>query len=152
MFKVDYKNVGGLVEPGEYEVIPTAYDITTSQNGNQKVTFNYEIRSDVPQNCQGLEIKYDNFTVTDNAMWRFHAASKAAGIPDGTEFNSVKEWAEAFKGRPVRVTVGEREYNGNTYPQVNQFKETETVGEPAMKDDPFANDKPIDISDDELPF
>jgi single-stranded DNA-binding protein len=155
-FKIDYNNTGAEpVKPGEYEVVPSAYDISTSTNGNQKVTFNYEIRSDVDQPAQGQEIRYDNFTVTDNAMWRFNQAAKAVGIPDGLDMDATK-FAEAFKGKPLRVVVGEREYNGNKYPQVKLFKESEASGKPNIqnsKDDPFASDgKPIDISDDDLPF
>lgn len=149
MFEVDYNNVGvEPVKPGEYEVIPTKYDIDQAKTtGNTRIIFNYEIRSDVDQPCQGQEIKFDNFTVTENSMWRFNQASKAAGIPNGTKFNSVKEWAETFKNKPIRVVVGEREYNGNKYPEVKSFKESQ---EKDLTNDPFGGS--VDLSDDDLPF
>lgn len=143
MFTVDHEKAGGFepIKPGEYEAIVVNYELKTAASGNNQVVVDYEIRSDVDQPCQGQKILYDNFTVTEKAMWRFHAASKAAGFPSGMQFNSYKEWADTFLNKAVRLIVGEREYNGKTYPQVNGFKESE-VSAPT----------PIEISDDDVPF
>lgn len=151
-FTVDYKNTGiEPIKPGEYEVFPVKYDIQAAQSGNMRVIVNYEIRSDVDQPGQGQEIKFDNFTVTENSIWRFNQASKAAGMPDGITFGTIEEWASAFMKRSVRVVVGERTYDGKTFPEVKSFKESQHST--TKKQDPFADDgKPIDISDDDLPF
>ncbi|WP_337220571.1 DUF669 domain-containing protein, partial [Staphylococcus epidermidis] len=143
-FKVDHSKAGQdfePIKPGEYEVTVINYEQTTSQNGNPRIVVDYEIRADVDQPCQGQKILYDNFTVTEKAMWRFQAASKAAGFPDGMEFDSYKAWAEAFLNKHLRLDVGEREYNGKKYPQVKGFKESQV--------DPPA---PLEISDDDVPF
>lgn len=147
MFKVDYNNAGFVqVKPGEYEVIPLTYDITIANNsGNERLIVNYEIRSDVEQPCKGQEIKFDNFTVHEKSMWRFNQAMKAAGIPDGTDILTLKEWAEAFMNRPVRVVVGEREYQGKTFPDVQMFKET-------LNPITATRYAPAPTSDDDLPF
>lgn len=156
-FKVDYNNTGiEPIKPGEYEVTPVKFDIQAAQSGNMRVIVNYLVRSDVSQAGQGQEIMYDNFTVTENSMWRFNQASKAAGFPDGVEFSSVEDWANAFMNRPVRVVVGEKTYNNKTFPEVKSFKESQHQKSAPVKNDfnsdPFANSKPIDISDDDLPF
>lgn len=75
-------------------------------------------------------------------MWRFQAASKAAQFPDGMQFGSYKEWADTFLNKPLRLVVGEREYNGKKYPQVNGFKVSEVTA-------PSTN---VEISDDDVPF
>jgi hypothetical protein len=160
-FKIDYNNVGSApVKPGEYEVYPTEFDARKAQSGNDCVIMNYTIRDDVDQPSQGSEIRYDNFTFTQNSLWRFNQAAKAAGIPEGTDFASPEEWAKAMINRPLRIVVGERTYNGNTYPTVKMFKnslvsQAGPVNQKASSgfEDPFANNsKPIDISDDDLPF
>jgi hypothetical protein len=143
MFTVDHEQAKGFepIKPGEYEVTVINYELKKAASGNNQVVVDYEIRSDVNQPCQGQKILYDNFTVTEKAMWRFHAASKAAGFPTGKSFNSYKEWAETFLNSHIRVVVGEREHNGKKYPQVNGFKVSESSA-PAG----------ITISDDDVPF
>lgn len=143
MFTIDHSQATEFetIKPGEYEVVVINYEQTTSQNGNPRVIVDYEIRSDVDQPCKGQKILFDNFTVTDKAMWRFQAASKAAGFPHGANFKSFKEWAEKFVGKHLRLVVGEREYNGKKYPQVNGFKESQ-VSAPAT----------IAINDEDIPF
>lgn len=145
MFTVDYEKAGNEFEPikpGEYEVTVMNYEQKTSSTGKNMVVVDYEIRSDVDQPCQGQKLLYDNFIVSDNTTWRFQAASKAAQFPNGVSFSSYKEWAETFLNKSLRVVVGEREYNGKKYPQVNGFKVSE-VAAPAGE---------INISDDDVPF
>lgn len=142
-FKVDHSQAAEfeVIKPGEYEVTVINYEQTTAQSGNPRVVVDYEIRSDVEQPCKGQKILFDNFTVTEKAMWRFQAASKAAGFPNGVSFSSFKEWADAFLNKNLRVVVGEREYNGKKYAQVNGFKVSEAP-EPVG----------IEIGDQDVPF
>jgi len=144
MFTVNHDEAKGFepVKPGEYEVTVVNYELKQAQSGNNQVVLDYEIRSDVEQPSQGQKILFDNFTVTEKAMWRFHAASKAAGLPNGKQYSSYKEWADAMLNKPLRLVVGEREHNGKTYPQVNSFKASEVAHTPG----------PITINDDDIPF
>ncbi|MED1559299.1 DUF669 domain-containing protein [Bacillus paramycoides] len=144
MFKVDHSqaNEFEVIKPGEYEVTVVNYELKQAESGNNRVIVDYEIRSDVDQPFQGQKIIFDNFTVTDKAMWRFQAASKAAQFPDGMQFGSYKEWADTFLNKPLRLVVGEREYNGKKYPQVNGFKVSEVA----------VPNTTIEISDDDVPF
>ncbi|WHY75726.1 DUF669 domain-containing protein [Neobacillus sp. WH10] len=143
MFKVDHSKGDGFepIKPGEYEVTVINYELKKSSTGKNMVVVDYEIRSDVDQPCQGQKILFDNFVVSDNTEWRFQQASKAAQFPDGMSFNSYKEWADAFLNKPLRLVVGEREYNGKKNPQVNGFKVSEASAPSG-----------ITISDDDVPF
>jgi hypothetical protein len=142
MFTVDPMQAKGFdqVKPGEYEVTVVKYDQTTSQNGNPRIIVDYEIRSDVAQPHQGQHIRFDNFVVTENSMWRIHTVSTAVGLA-GKHFRSYKEWADTLMNKSLRLVVGEREYNGKKYPQVNGFKPSEVA--------PIQS---IQISDSDVPF
>ncbi|XOQ16674.1 MAG: DUF669 domain-containing protein [Shouchella clausii] len=145
MFKVDYNQVSEFEEfkKGEYEVTVVGYEMTQAKTGNNMVVLTYEVRSDVEQPCKGQKINYDNFVVSDKSMWRFHALSKAVGVPEGTPFETYTEWAKTMQNKPLRVVVGLREQNGRIYPQVNGFKPSE-VGKP--------EDMDVNISSDDVPF
>ncbi|WP_406622169.1 DUF669 domain-containing protein [Bacillus sp. PPSBB_2] len=144
MFKVDHSQATEfeVIKPGEYEVTVVNFELKQAASGNNQVVVDYEIRSDVEQPFQGQKILFDNFTVTDKAIWRFQAASKAAQFPDGMRFGSYKEWADAFLNKSLRLVVGEREYNGKKYPQVNGFKVSEVA----------APNNSVEVSDDDVPF
>ena len=146
MFKVDHtkgESTFEQIKPGEYEATVVNYEQKVSSTGKNMVVVDYEIRSDVDQPCQGQKILFDNFVVADNTLWRFQQASKAAQFPDGMEFSNYKEWADTFLKKPVRLVVGEREYNGKKYAEVKALKVSE-VGEPSGQT--------INISDDDVPF
>jgi hypothetical protein len=143
-FKVDHSQATTefeVITPGEYEVTVINYELKKANSGNNVVVVDYEIRSDVEQKCKGQKILFDNFTVSDNSMWRFQQASKAAQFPNGVEFKTFKEWAEEFLNKNIRLVVAEREYNGKKYPQVKAFK----VSEAAAPAD-------IQINDEDVPF
>ncbi|PAD46681.1 DUF669 domain-containing protein [Shouchella clausii] len=147
VFKVDYSKVNEFEEwkEGEYEVIVVGYEMTQAKTGSNMVVLTYEVRDDVDQpSNKGKKINYDNFVVSEKSMWRFQALSKAVGVPEGMDFESFTEWAKTMQNKPVRVVVGLRKHNGNSYPQVNSFKPSE-VGKPS-------DDGSIDIKDDDVPF
>lgn len=144
MFKINHEEAGNgfeLIAPGDYEVTVINYEMKQSANGNNRIVVDYEIRSDVPQAHQGQKILFDNFTITENSMWRLQAISKAAQFPQGMTFSSYKEWAETLRNKTLIVTVGHREYNGNKYPEVKGFKESRV-----------AATQGVSVSENDLPF
>lgn len=148
MFKINHEEAGTtfeLIAKGDYEVTVINYEMKSETGKNPRITVDYEIRSDVPQNHQGQKILYDGFTITDKAMWRLQAISKAAQFPNGVSFTSYKEWADTLLNKNLVVTVGHREYNGNTYPEVKGFKESQVSA-------PVAQGDPIVVGDKDLPF
>lgn len=157
-FKIDKNNTGfKIIEPGEYEVFPTVFAKEVSLNGNLMAQFNYIIRDDVDQPFKGQKIRFDNFVETEGALWRVNQASVAAGLPEDKEYDSIYEWAEDFLNKAVRVRVGHREYNGKKYPQIEEFMPSRYGGEYVPKDEAAneplkADNEPIDIDDDDLPF
>lgn len=166
-FKFDENNTGfEPIKAGEYEVYMNTYTLKTAKSGNEMIEVNYTIRPDVDQPAKNQEIRFDNFVITENSIWRIHALSKAVGVPSGYDFGTPQGWAQAMLGKPVKVKVGLREHNGNEYADVKGFMESEYKEfktEPVIKKEqnqnnqqssnPFANaNGPIDISDDDLPF
>jgi len=148
MFKINHEEAKGgfeLIAKGDYEVTVHNYELKKAESsGNNRIVVDYEIRSDVNQPHQGQKILFDNFTVTEKAMWRLQAISKAAQFPDGMDFKSYKEWADTLVGKHLVVTVGHREHNGKTYPEVTGFKES-TAGAPQ-------GSGPITVNEDDVPF
>lgn len=125
--KVDYQNAeppAGVL-PGEYEVTVCAWDVSTSQNGNQCVVLDYEVRPDIDQECAGQKVRYDNFTFIDSCAWRFSQAAMAAGIPDGYEFNTPEDFGKAMFHRSLVITVEQRtNQNGKKYASVSSFAQS----------------------------
>ena len=136
-FTFDENNAGvEPIKPGEYEVYPNAYAVGTAKSGNQTIQLNHFIRDDVQQPGAGQEIKFDNFTVTPTAQWRFNALAKAAGTPQGFDFGSPEGWAQAMMGKAIRVVVEmEKDNKGKEWPRVRSFKPAQVPmnGQPVFK-------------------
>jgi hypothetical protein len=147
-----------LLPEGEYEVFISEIDHTFSSNGNEMLVVNYTVRDDVEQEGQGQKIRFDRFTNTEAAHWRFHALNKALKAEAGASWADFKEWKDYLKGKAVRVVVEHVEATfgknaGKIFPEVKGFKETTVGGEMHFTKDPFNQGSgPIDISDDDLPF
>jgi hypothetical protein len=149
-----------LLPEGEYEAFISEVDHGyASTSGNEKLTVNYTIRGDVEQEGQKQKIRFDNFTNTEAAHWRFHALNKALGAEEGASWEDFKEWMPFIKGKAVKIVVKHEEasfgkHKGKTFAVVSGFKPSEVGGEmPSAKDaaDTIPNTQ-IDISDDVLPF
>lgn len=100
------------------------------------------------------------------------ALGKAAGLPDGKEYDSLQQFCEELVSKPLRVTIKHEEYNGKTqervswlnptkFPEVNHISKPKTVSNDtyAAPQQSFASststaqqgftDMPLD---DDLPF
>jgi Protein of unknown function (DUF669) len=147
-----------LLPEGEYEVFISEIDSPTfSSNGNEMLVVNYTVRDDVEQEGQGTKIRFDRFTNTAAALWRFHALNKALKVEKGASWENFGEWAEFLKGKAVRVRVEHVEATfgknaGKVFPEVKGFKESEVGGEMHFTKDNGQGNGQIDISDDDLPF
>jgi hypothetical protein len=155
------------ITPGEYEVVISEVQVTTSSSQNPMIKAVLVIRSDVDQEFANRKI-FDNLAVTEAAMFKFHNLSSALGFEDGHEFDTLEEFAQSILYSTVRVKTKQEEYNGNVNAKVVTYKPSEegaaspesvvnasTYGGRSSRtaSDPFADDgKPIDISDDDLPF
>ena len=109
---------------GEYEVYPNAFDPAPSQTtGNPMITMNYFVREDVQQAGAGSEIRYDHFTDTPAARWRFNVLTKATkAFNNKFDFGDDQGWAQQMMGRPVRVRIEmEKDSKGKERPSVKEF-------------------------------
>jgi hypothetical protein len=52
------------------------------------------------------------------------ALGKAAGLPDGKEYESLKQFCEDLLERCIRVKISHHEYNGKTSEQVDYVMQT----------------------------
>jgi hypothetical protein len=147
-----------LLPEGEYEVFISEIDVEYSKAGNEMLSVNYTVRDDVEQEGKGQKIRYDRFTNTENAHWRFHALNKALKVEQGASWEDFAEWSTFLRGKAVRVVVEHVEATfgknaGKVFPEVKGFKESTAGGEMHFTKDPFAQGSgSIDISDDDLPF
>lgn len=114
------------VKPGTYEVYATRYTIGTTKNtGHNMITMDYKIREDVQQESQGSEIRFDNFVESDKSQWRMNLYIKLTGIAQSGKAMEMAQWAEAELGRPIKITVAEREYNGRKNLTVRKIAATD---------------------------
>ncbi|WP_262315395.1 DUF669 domain-containing protein [Lacticaseibacillus parakribbianus] len=135
-FTYDENNAGiKPLESGEYEVYPSAWETQVANSGNNMILMNYRVRSDVEQNCAGSEIRRDNYVITPNSMWRFNALTKAVGgVPQGFDFGTPENWAEAMLGKPFRVSIEMvTADNGKQYSDVKSLMQTQ---HPQMTEQP----------------
>lgn len=158
MFVINHQAAGEnefqIISPGDYEVTVTSYEKKNASTGSEMYVFDYEIRSDVDQQFQGRKIKFDNFVINENSMWKLHAVSKAAKFPNGVSFSSYKEWADQLKGSTLIVNVGHQEYNGQKQVRVKSYKESKYDSQSTILDEnPFSkNYNAVEVREDELPF
>lgn len=128
------------ITPGEYEVRVANFEPKTA-GGKNVISVDYEIRSDVDQNCKGLKIRFDDFFCTEAALWKIENASIAAGFTEQeAEFEKYSEWANSYLNKNLRVEVKMRAYNGKEYAQVARYL-------PSREEV-----KEVEVLDSELPF
>jgi Protein of unknown function (DUF669) len=145
-----------LLPEGEYEVFISEIDVTTTSNGNECLVVNYTVRDDVEQEGKGQKIRFDRFTNTETAHWRYHALNKALNVEPGFSVEDYAEWATFLRGKAVRVIVKHvvstfGKNAGKTFPEVKGFKESEVGGEMHFTNDGQGSGQ-LDIQDDDLPF
>lgn len=145
----------GVLTPGEYEVVISEVQKKTSQAGNDVLNLTLTVRSNVDQLHQKRKI-FDSLTVTEKAMFKFHNLGMAL-FGEGSEFGSLDEFKKAITNQYVRVLIKTKTetYQGQTKDKdvVVTYMPSATEGGSEGASDPWGNDgRPIDVSDEELPF
>lgn len=133
------------IEAGWYEVTVINATPSVAKSGNKLIAVDYEIRSDVPQGAQGMKIRFDNFTLTENAEWKIQQFFEAVNFPDGMDFEDEMDAMKTAVGRALRVEVNLEEYNGYKNAKVKNY-ELSNLGTPV------ADGPPIFVGEKELPF
>jgi len=176
--KADYsKNEDNNYDPlpkGNYEMVIQSAQERATKNGAESLQLKLVVRNDLDA-ASDLQKKYHNRVVfMDN--WKRKATNQydmdgfqyildACKIPEGTDIPDVQGFMDAITHKPVKcyVTVREQEYKGeeqkdnqiapwgfseSKYPNVqHKFKKAKDGSDPFDE-----NSKPIDITDEDLPF
>lgn len=154
---VNHSEANGAFEtvaPGKYEVIVTKIEPKTSSQGNPMLSIQLTIRDDIEQPHQKQKL-FDNLVQTEKAMFKFQQVAKAMQLPDGTPIETMEDFAREMQFKSFRVSVKNEDYQGKPQARITFYdpSESEYSGSVGGSADPFAdNGKPIEISDDDLPF
>lgn len=156
-FTYDPKQAGSGFEAlpvGDYEAVVSGVEVKTSSTGNPMLTLTLTIRDDVAQEGQKRKV-FDHLVQTEKAMFKFHQVAKALGWGEGDKADTLADFARKVQFQAVCINLKQEEYNGNLQNRVTTYKPATVAygGQGGQQLDPFAMDgKPIDISDDNLPF
>lgn len=124
------------ITPGVYEaVIQNTSEEFTQGNGTRYMAVSMVIRNDVQQQCQDKRIDYriwttskpETKTIEGYVEYSLALMSKACRLPETINVNSVNELSKLWIGKPVRITVGQREYNEKTYIEISKVEESGNI-------------------------
>ncbi|MBS4171916.1 DUF669 domain-containing protein [Bacillus sp. FJAT-49736] len=155
-FKFDSENVNTgyeLVSEGKYEAVIVNAESGKTQAGKPKLSVDFEIRSDVPQNHQGAKVLYNTFTFEHEVSVRIvNSLLKACGFQNGHPFKSADDMAKQLINKNLKITVKHEEYEK----VVDGEKQKRTAAKAKYYDlsdvNPIMQPGGITISDDEIPF
>lgn len=124
------------ITPGVYEaVIQNTSEEFTQGKGTRYLAVAMVIRNDIQQKCQDKRIDYkiwttskpETKTIEGYVEYSLALMSKACRLPEQIDVNSVNELSKLWIGKPVRITVGQREYNGKTYIEISKVEESGNI-------------------------
>lgn len=176
-FNIDFSENNDLIPEGTYEcIIREVYEDAT-KGGTVYINIPLVIRNDVEQKRKNAYLwhsiwKKKEPTARDKAVGGYNATminrlSEAAGLTDGSHFETLEEWMQLLKDRPVKVTVRHElnSYNNQMQVRIGQLSKTSVPecrhewktpsggrrsGAPAPT--PAASTVDINVDDDDLPF
>jgi hypothetical protein len=150
----------GALPEGEYEVFVTGAAKKTGSNGiTEGVGLVLTVRNDTEQKGAGRKVRHTVW-FTEKTEGIVQGFFKGMNFPDGTDFDGLDEIADAVKALPVRVKLKINKDNTD-FNEVAFFKVTNIGGfydgemegtASSASNAPTGDNKPIDISDDDLPF
>lgn len=143
-----------LVEEGKYEAtVVNAVAGLTGAN-KDKMTLDFEIRSDVPQNHQGAKVMYNTFTFEHEVAQKIvNSLLKSCGFSHGHNFKDAADMANQLIGKHLKITIKHEAYDKKmedgsfekrTAAKAKYYNVSD-VGSPTQ-------DEPFTVGDDDLPF
>lgn len=153
-FSTNYKKTERPKLPeGTYEMIITKASYANGKNG-EYISLTLEINEKEHPELEGQRVYMNLFKAKtpnedDRACegyqaWQIFMISKAVGIPDGQEINSINEWLNLIQFSYVKATV---KYNGE-YKNVTRLEKT--TAKTNIFDAETAKD--VDVDEDDLPW
>lgn len=136
-FTNDYSKAsqGGLKPEGDYEALIVKAEEKPTKSGKLHLNLNLVIRNDVDQNYQNGYLfhtlwKRKEPTEADNQVngygfSQIMSLGKAAGLPNGKNYESLADFLQELIGKPVRAHVVHDEYNGNKRETIAWFNPTD---------------------------
>ena len=112
-----------VLPEGFYEVYVHAFDEPEFVGELEKSALLLKVRDDLDEEHPNRNI-YVNVSSNPNIAWKLSNIARAAGVPAGTDFEGLKDYLMAVKGKSMRIKLAHREYNGKTYPDVKAFYPT----------------------------
>ncbi|MEK4418269.1 DUF669 domain-containing protein [Bacillus sp. FSL K6-0268] len=113
-FKFDETNVNTgyeLVAEGKYEAVIVNAEAGKTQAGKDKLSVDFEIRSDVSQNHQGAKVLYNMFTFEHEVSVRIvNSLLKACGFGNNHVFTSADDMARQLINKNLKITVKHEGY------------------------------------------
>ncbi|MBG9616444.1 DUF669 domain-containing protein [Bacillus cereus] len=114
-FKFDSENVNTgyeLVSEGKYEAVIVNAEAGKTQAGKDKLSIDFEIRSDVPQHHQGAKVLYNMFTFEHDISVRIvNSLLKACGFGNNHAFTSPEDMGKQLLNKNLQITVKHEEYD-----------------------------------------
>ncbi len=118
-FNTDYSEVkegtGGIMPIGEYEAIIKYAGEDTTKSGTVYINVTVVIRNDVEQKFKNKYLWHKIWhrkepTPADIALGGYSSKqimslSKAAGLPNNQKYESLSDWGDQLKNKPVRITI-----------------------------------------------
>ncbi|PEP92495.1 DUF669 domain-containing protein [Bacillus toyonensis] len=155
-FKFDETNVNTgfeLVAEGKYEAVITNAEAGKTQAGKDKLSVDFEIRSDVPQNHQGAKVLYNMFTFEHEVAVRIvNSLLKSCGFGNNHDFASAEDMGKQLINKNLKITVKHEEYEK----VVDGQKQKRTAAKAKYYDlsdvNPVTSVNTVVIGDDSLPF
>ena len=156
-FKFDEENASTafeLVAEGKYEATIVNAVAGQTTNKEPKITVDFEIRSDVPQNHQGAKVLFNTFTFSHEVAQKIvNSLLKSCGFTHGHDFKGPDEMAKQLIGKNLQITIKHEEYDK----VVDGKKEKRTAAKAKYYNEstvnpPASQGPPVVVGDDDLPF
>lgn len=116
-FKLDTTNVNegfSLIEEGNYEATIVNAVAGKTNAGKDKVTVDFEIRSDVNQKHQGQKSLFNMFMFEHEVSIKIvNSLLAACGFANNVEFTSPADLADKLFGKNLEIVIKHESYTNN---------------------------------------
>lgn len=144
--KLDFSNVEAYVKcaEGQHIVKLTEIEETESQAGNDMLNATFQV---VKGQSTGAKL-YDNFVLTEKALWKLQSFLVAVGIKaDGKVVLDL----DKLIGKTCIVEVAHEEYEGKTRARIQEFKKLAAKADEPDDDDDLEDDEEDYEEEEEAP-
>lgn len=142
--KVDFTNVESYKKCAEgiHTVKLVQIDEGTTQSGDDMLKAVFEV---IKGESKGARV-FDNFALTDKALWKFKMCLVALGVKaDG----KIAVDLDKLVGKTCNIEVRHEEYNGQTRARIGEYSSISTDDDFEDDDDMEEETKPDKAADDD---